>query len=396
MTALTAIVLVLTCLAGLVWVSRHVLIHREQRGETPLSPDAPGPEGECPPISVVVAAKDEEATIETCLRTMLRQDYPNFEIVVCNDRSEDRTGEIIDRIAAEDPRVRAMHVEHLPEGWFGKSHAMHKAIATTDSPWICMIDADCRQDSSRTLSVAMARALREQTDLLSILPSLEMRGFWENAVQPVCSGVMMIWFRPDKVNDPDRPNAYANGAFMMMPREAYVAVGGHEAVKDRLNEDMHLARLVKDAGLRLRVARSRGLYTVRMYEGLAAVAAGWTRIFLGTFGTLRRLLASIGLMLWMSLLCYVAAIGGLTLRAAGAEPAGWWLACGLAGVAVAALQMSVIVRFYRLSDAKPTLAWTYPIGCGIALYCLLRAVTKLRPGSAVLWRGTNYQQARSE
>jgi len=394
MTALTIVLFVLSCLVAVVWLSRHFLIALEKRKSLALEPDSPGPPDPAPKIAVVVAAKDEQDNIETCVRTMLDQDYPDFEMVVCNDRSNDRTGEIVQALAAENDRLRLINIEHLPEGWCGKNNAMQTGIAGTDSEWICMIDADCRQTSRRTLSTALQYALDSQADLLSVLPSLEMKGFWENVIQPVCGGVMMIWFYPDKVNNPDKPNAYANGAFMLIKRSAYEAIGTHEAVKDQVNEDMHMAARIKQAGLRLQVIRNRGLYLVRMYTSLRQIVRGWARIFYGTFGTVKRLTASFVVLAVMGLVPYVATAVGFT-AAAGAAEAGWPLACGIAGAVAVVLQISVIYRFYALIGARKELAWTYVIGCAMAILSVAISLTKLRKGATVTWRGTTYSSTEN-
>ncbi|MGB2821037.1 MAG: glycosyltransferase family 2 protein, partial [Phycisphaerae bacterium] len=320
MTVLAVTLTAIAAAVALVWASRHLMIWRETNRGFLLTPDCPGPPADPPPVSVMIAARNEADCIEACVRTMLDQDYPNFELLVCNDRSTDDTAAIVERIAAEDGRLRLMNIELLPDGWCGKNNAMQRGIATTGGEWICMGDADCRQLSRRTLSTAVQYALDNRCDLLSVLPRLEMRSFWENVVQPVGSGVMMIWFHPDKVNDPARPNAYANGAFILIRREAYQAIGTHEAVKDCFNEDMHMARLVKEGGMNLRVVRSSGLYLVRMYTSLRQSVRGWSRIFYGTFGTLRRLSISLGVMVVMGLLPYVAAGLGLGMLAGGATP----------------------------------------------------------------------------
>ena len=228
------------------------------------------------------------------------------------------------------------------------------------------------------------------TDLLSVLPILEMKGFWENAVQPVCGGIMMIWFEPGKVNDPARRNAYANGAFILIKRSAYEAIGTHEAVKDRVNEDIHMADRVKRSGLKLRVVRNRGLYVVRMYTSLAQIIRGWGRIFFGTFVTFKRLFVSLLVLVVMSLLPWLTAAAGLIGAGLGLSPQSWWWACGIAGVAVALIQLSVIFRFYRLIGARASLTWTYPIGCSVALLALLVGLSKLRPGARVVWKQTSY------
>lgn len=393
MAVLLACLIVVTAGVAGVWASRHAMIRRERKRGFLLTERAPGAPQPAPRISVLVAAKDEEDCIEPCLRSLLAQDYGDFELIVCNDRSSDATPRIAERLAGEDGRLRLVNIEHLPPGWCGKNNAMQTGIALSDGEWICMTDADCRQLSTRTLSVAVRHALDSGADMLSVLPRLEMKTFWENVVQPVCSGVMMIWFSPDKVNDPARPNAYANGAFILIRRDAYQAVGTHEAVKDCLNEDMHMARLAKRRGLKLLVVRSSGLYVVRMYTSLRRIVRGWSRIFFGTFGTLKRLSISLAAILAMGLLPYGAAAAGLAGAAGGAQPAWAWWTLGGAALAACTLQLAAIWRFYRLIGARAGLFWTYPLGSAVAAWALVLSLTKLRRGASVVWKSTPYAKA---
>jgi glycosyltransferase involved in cell wall biosynthesis len=384
---------VFSVLVVMIWTSRHVMIYQQQQSKHMLGPNAPGPGDNPPLISVMVAAKDEESCIEKCVRSMLDQDYPNFEMIVCNDRSDDNTAAIVEKIAAEDPRLRLVNIESLPEGWCGKNNAMQTGILQSKGEWICMIDADCSQTSNRTLSVAIQHARDNEIDLFSILPDLEMHGFWEKVIQPVCSGVMMIWFSPDKVNNPKKPNAYANGAFMLMRREVYDAAGTHEAVKDQVNEDMHMADIIKKSGKKLRVIRGDGLYKVRMYASFKQIIRGWSRIFFGTFGTLRRLTISFLLMAVMGLLPYAAAIIGLLAYKSGGSTEA--LVCGIAGLAGVAMQQSVIFRYYRLLGNAGLLAITYSMACVITLYVIIISMTKLRPGATVTWKSTSYAKTKT-
>ena len=386
MTPLCIVLIVLTSLVTLIWFSRHLMIRRERRTGFVLDENYPIA-GDLPPLHIFVAAKDEEANIATCLRGLLAQDYPDLRVTVIDDRSADRTGEIARGIAAEDRRVSVMRIESLPEGWMGKSHAMHRAIAAAGGDWLLMTDADCEFTSPRCLSTAMSYALATGSDLLSVLPLLKTASTWEHIIQPVCGGVMMIWFHPDKVNDPARPNAYANGAFMLMKRSAYEAVGTHEAIRDRANEDMHLAAMVKQAGLRLRVVRNDGLYAVRMYTGFLQIVRGWTRIFYGTFVTFRRILVSMIVMVMVSLWPWLMLATGVSggLLAGGC----WWiLAAAAAGAAV--VQMTVIWRFFGILKTPRALCITYPIGSFIVLAILANAMGKLRRGARLVWRSTSY------
>jgi len=389
MTALAITLTIITFFVLLIWLSRHSQIQRERRGGFVLTEDYPD-NAQSPPVSVIIAAKDEAENIGRCVNSMLDQDYGNFEVIVVNDRSSDNTAAIVERIAAQDARLKLINVAELPPGWCGKNNAMKLGIAQAKADWFCMIDADCTQTSRQSLRAAVQYAVDSQVDMLSVLPNLEMKGFWENVVQPVCGGVMMIWFKPDHVNDPNRSTAYANGAFMLIRRDAYEQIGGHDAVRDQVNEDMHMARLVKRHGRKLRVVRNRGLYLVRMYTSLHAIVRGWARIFYGTFGTLRRLTLTLAVLLVMSLLPYATVAVGLAAWAAGAAPAPLAIVCAAVGLIAVGMQLSVIYRFRRLIDARPDLFWTYPLGCSVATACVVLALTKLRPGAHVTWRNTTY------
>ncbi len=388
-----AIPLVLTILSSLVagvWIFRHFQIGHQKGEQSALHAGCPGPPEDAPRISVVVAAKDEAENIEQCMRTMLAQDYPDFELVVCNDRSTDDTGAIAERIAAEDSRVQVINIQSLPEGWCGKNHAMQKGIAASSGPWICMIDADCSQTSDRTLSTAIQYAVDNRIDLLSVLPMLEMRSFWEAVVQPVCSGMLMIWYDPTDVNNPDKPQAYANGAFMLIRRSAYEAIGTHEAIRDRLAEDMNMAAQVKGSGLNLKVIRNSGLYQVRMYSSLKEMVRGWSRIFFGTFSTLGRLTLCLLALLVMGVGPSVITPLAFALAAVTEATSAWWLACGIAAAAAAVIQFSVLIRFYRLCDLNGWKAWTYPLGNIVAVYALVFAMTRHLPNAKVIWKDTKY------
>lgn len=238
---------------------------------------------------------------------MLEQDYPAFETIVINDRSADRTGEILESLKAECPngRLKVIHIQQLQDGWFGKNNAMREGVNQAKGEWFCFGDADCRQTSRRTLSMAVRHAVENGIDFLSVLPRLETQSVWEKIIQPVCGAVMVFWFHPEKVNSPNLPNAYANGAFMLMSRKCYEAIGGHEAVRSQMNEDMQLAKLAKAHGQRLFVMQNDGLYTVRMYSRFREIWRGWSRIFYGCFETFRRLRITLAMLLTTNVFPYL-------------------------------------------------------------------------------------------
>ncbi|MCZ6698117.1 MAG: glycosyltransferase family 2 protein, partial [Planctomycetota bacterium] len=377
---------------SMVWLIRHYHITIAQRLRPPIhSGMYRDPAGRLPSITWLVAAKDEESNIESCLQSLTSQDYPDLQIIAINDRSEDETGRIIDRLAGDDDRLTAVHVDRLRQGWFGKNNAMREGVERAGGEWFCFTDADCVQTSKRSLTVAMQYALEHELDFLSVLPTFEARTFWERVIQPACGGIMMIWFNPMKVNDPRRSNAYANGAFMLMRRSCYDAIGGHEPVKTEVNEDMHMARRAKQAGQRLVVVSNEDLYRVRMYASLAEIWSGWSRIFYGCFESYRRLILSslavlvFTLVPWLSLIALV----GIESVGAAMAVAGAWLPA-VAAVACLA-QMSVMARFYALSRIHPLYAALYPIGAIIGLGTLVNAMRRLHGRKTTTWRGTTYR-----
>jgi cellulose synthase/poly-beta-1,6-N-acetylglucosamine synthase-like glycosyltransferase len=393
MTVGWVIWLVLLGAICVVWLLRHGQIAKYQRRESPLESAAyDGPPGNPPRLSVLVAAKDEEENIESCVRSMLAQDYPNFQLIAIDDRSADRTGEILDRVAAEDRRLTVVHVQELREGWFGKNNAMREGFERADGEWLCFIDADCRQTSVKTLSVAMRFAMEKGVDFLSVLPRLETHSLWERIIQPACGGLMVFWFNPSDVNNPKHPTAYANGAFMLMKRATYEAIGGHEPFKTEVNEDMHMARAAKRAGEVLRVVQNKDLYVTRMYTNFRAIWRGWSRIFYGCFETFRRLRITLLVMLFSGLFPWYSAVSAWIIVALrGWSGAGPWRWVALAATAAVLCQQSVLVRFYRMSETPAVLAPTYPIAGTIVCGMLVNAMTKLGGRTTTTWRGTTYR-----
>jgi chlorobactene glucosyltransferase len=388
---------ILTALALVAWTSRHFQLSRAARMMPPLDSTMYGnDDGALPTVSLLVAAKDEAANIEACVCSLVAQDYSRLEIISVNDRSSDATGAILDRLAAESSRLTALHVRELRAGWFGKNNAMREGIERAGGEWLCFTDADCVQTCQRSLTIAMRYALEKGVDFLSVLPAHETKGFWESVIQPACSGIMMIWFNPLRVNNPARRTAYANGAFMLMRRSCYEAIGGHDAVKTELNEDMHMARRAKEAGQRLLVVSNVDLYTVRMYDGFAQTRAGWSRIFYGCFGTLRRLVATAVMVVMVSLLPWVALAASLVAVLLAAAPETPWRALLSASAATCLMQVTVMLRFYRLNRLHPGYALAYPLGVAIGLWALVGAIRRLGGRSTTTWRGTTYRGDRVE
>jgi len=347
-----------------------------------------------PRVSVLVAAKDEEANIEACLRDLLEQDYPNFEVIAIDDRSRDATPAILEKLKKEfGDRLRVLTIRTLPEGWYGKTNAMREGVAASTGQWLLFTDADCRFTSRSTISAAMHDAMEKGVDYLTVIPELEVHESWERILQPVCSLVLMYWFQPRKVNDPRCTDAYANGAFMLMSRPCHDAIGGHAAVRAELNEDIHMARAAKKLGLRLRVLESGGHYTTRMYASFTAAMRGWSRIFAGSLSTPRKLTAAAILILVTSVTPWIAFAAGLVGASVATESStrlGWTASATAWGLAAILMQ----ICFWRLYSAigfGKKWSLLYAVGALGVVVMMLNALSKVAGVRSVTWRGTTYR-----
>jgi len=392
MAVIATVVPVLLGLILAVWMYRTATVYSSRSRGPVLSAEAipeVEPQGL---VSVVVPAKDEEDNIEVALETLLAQDYPALEIIVVDDRSVDGTAAVVRRVAERDDRVRLVQVAALPEGWFGKPHAMHVGAAEARGRWVLFVDADCRQ-APHSVRAGVHFLADAGGDVLSLWPMLEMHGFWENTVQPVAGSVLAVWFRPGRVNDPKRRTAFANGQYILLRRETYDAIGGCGAVRNEINEDISLARCVKGAGHRLLNAVGRDLFTTRMYDSLAAMYRGWTRIYSGGFKRPGLLLAVMAGTFAFTLLPYAGLAGSAAAVAAGARDA--WLLATL-GLAAGALVFMMITmrRFFQLGRANPWCLVFYPMAVVLVLGFEAGALVRALGLAGVTWRGTTYKAGR--
>jgi cellulose synthase/poly-beta-1,6-N-acetylglucosamine synthase-like glycosyltransferase len=383
------IVVVLSALVLAVWAVRVVAIHSARSRGPVLGretiPDVP-PSGL---VSIILPAKDEESNIREALRTLQAQDYPEIEIIVVDDRSRDRTAEIVREVAAADPRVRLVHVAELPPGWFGKPHAMHVGAGEARGRWLLFVDADCRQ-SPHSARAAVNFLESRAGDMLSLWPILEMHGFWENAVQPVAGSVLVAWFRPTWVNDPRRRTAFANGQYILIRKSTYEAVGGYGTVKDQLLEDIALARRVKQLGHRLWNTVGEDLFTTRMYDSPAAMYRGWSRIYAGAFNHAGWIPAVIALTFLFTMAPFVAVAAAAMAMAAGQVDL-YWPAMLALNLATIILAMITLRRMMILGRADPWYLFYYPVSVTVVMVFEFGALLRVLGLRSTTWRGTTYR-----
>jgi glycosyltransferase involved in cell wall biosynthesis len=203
--------------------------------------------GTWPRVSVVFAARNEAATLGAAVPTMLALDYPDWELIAVNDRSEDATGAILDQLAQTDTRLKVVHVTALPEGWLGKNHALADGAAVATGEWILFTDADIHfQPEVLRRAIAYARA--QTLDHLAAVPALGTPGHWLGICINAFSFGFCAWLRPWKIADP-RSRAHGGvGAFNLVRAATYRKLGGHVPVHLRPDDDIKLGKLMKSGG----------------------------------------------------------------------------------------------------------------------------------------------------
>lgn len=229
-----------------------------------------------PRVSIIIPARDEERSIESAVTSHLSQDYPDFEIVAVNDRSSDRTGDILAALARKDPRIRVVTGIEPPAGWLGKPHALHVGASVATGELLLFADADVIYDS-RTLREAVSLLESRALDFLALLPRLATEGFWESVLMPFVLGAYFTGIGFLANLDWPRWAAAGGGAGNLVRRRVYDALGGHTAIRDSVVDDVHLALRSKRAGFRTRVVRAEDRVSVRMYRGLFEVVNGFTK-----------------------------------------------------------------------------------------------------------------------
>ena len=345
-----------------------------------------------PKVSVCIPARNEETNIRRCVEAALRQDYPDFEVIVLDDRSTDSTLTLLKEIASRDSRLLPISGSDLPEGWAGKPHALYQASALAKGEWLCFVDADTFL-APNALSAVYAKAIETQADLFTVMTKQILGSFWERTVMPLVMTALSVGFSPRKVNDPSRRDAVANGQFIFIKRSIYDLVGGHEKIKDQIVEDKALSENVKWNGHRLVVANGMQLISTRMYTSLETMWEGWTKniylglrdhpsmLLLGAFGATLALLAALFLPVWPLL--------GVTWYLRG----GGWMALL---VVIEALFVWGYLIFIRARVAQEMeiprwYAFTTPLGAGVFAAMMLTSAWKVISGQGVTWRGRKYQ-----
>lgn len=338
-----------------------------------------------PSVSVVIPARNEASVLAECLRNVLSQDYPNLSVVIADDRSEDDTAAIAERIARHDGRVQVLRVAELPRGWMGKSHALWSATRQSTADWLLFLDVDCTL-RAHAIRTAIREARQRNVEFLSLWPGQAPGGFWEHLLIPLCAAIIALWFGAR------RRVAFANGQFLLVTRDAYQRVGGHQAVRTALIEDIPLAECAALAGVRSWVGSGRELVAVRMYAGRQAIVDGWARIYIGALRSSAKIAASILWLLVGSLLPYVVAVWLAAMLVSPTRPTDLTTVLTSSGLCLLHLTLLFAAswRFWGLGGCKRAYLALYPLSVLFVIAILVRAWLWLAVRRSVPWRERTY------
>lgn len=333
-----------------------------------------------PKVSIVVPACDEALRIEKALRSLARLDYPALEVIAVNDRSRDETGAIIDRIAAEESRVRALHISELPEGWLGKCHAMQAGADRADGDLLLFTDGDV-VFAADTLRLAVRFLAGRRLDHLALMPGLVPGGYWEDASKSYFAMLFLAGVRAWAAGSASKDIYVGIGAFNLVGRHAYEGIGGHEALRLEVADDLMMGKRIKQAGYRQEALIASDHLRLRWQEGVGGFVRGLEKNGFAAIGYSLPFLFLITLLVFF----YYALpyLGVLALRDTRA-----------AGYAVAILLMHATYGYFTsFFRSGWLLAPALPAAALIYLYALWRSTWVTLHQGGIRWRGTFYPLA---
>ncbi|MEO6528015.1 MAG: glycosyltransferase family 2 protein [Gemmatimonadaceae bacterium] len=362
--------------------ARHSRSLDEERGSPPTDP---------PLVSLVIPARNEARNIGRCVESALASTYPRLEVVVVDDHSTDETAALASAIAQRDARVRVITPPPLPAGWFGKQWACAAGAAASRGTLLGFMDADTTQAPDLVTRVVNAMDARG-ADMLSVLGTQELGGFWERLIQPQVFAILLQRFGgTELVNDSSfASQKIANGQCLWLRRAAYDELGGHGAVRDKVAEDLALAQLYFRAGHRVSIVLGLSQLSTRMYTSLRELIEGWGKnIYAGgrdamPLGAAGRLLFPLVLLLPALFGLAPPVVAALALGGVlGREALEWSAIAGGANL----VWWLLVYGWLRFSLLYALL---HPLGSAVLLFIALRAIGR---GRRVRWKEREYRAA---
>jgi glycosyltransferase involved in cell wall biosynthesis len=332
-------------------------------------------------VSVIIPARNEEKRITSTLESVMGQSMRSLEVIVVDDRSTDKTREIVEEMQAKDTRIKLLRGEELPSEWAGKNWACHQGFTQSHHDWVLFIDSDTRIESS-ALTSALEYVNKEGLDALSLIPRTEYSGFLARTVGPVLMWLIRLAYPLRKVNNPSEKIGVAIGGFLMMKRTAYLEIGGHEAVKGELVEDKEIGTNLKAHRIPYRLIIGRAFAVTALFTGEQGVWNSLRRVITNPLKTGRwSKLASAVVGILLLLFPAVFLLAKLILGEASATD---FLIAGVSLTAPIAL-----VSYDASGTTPPRYRYAFLATLG-GVIVMLAIARQVLGGDEVGWRGRSY------
>ncbi|MBD1401547.1 glycosyltransferase [Pelovirga terrestris] len=355
----------------LIYAARHLINLRQV---TPLAPS------QLPSLSIIVAARNEEEQMEAALRSLLLIDYPEFEVIVVNDRSSDGTGNILAQMTINHPQLKTLTIDDLPGGWLGKNHALWQGSRIAGGKLLLFTDADIIM-VPETLQKAVSLLEQQQIDHLAVSPGLKMPGMLLTLLAACFGFFFGLYTRPWKVADPRNRCHIGVGAFNLVRTCVYRQIDGHRRIRLRPDDDLKLGKIVKDAGYRQQFAYGHELISVQWYGSIKEMIVGLEKnLFAGSDYRIGATVGGIAVGLTLFVWPYVALLltSGLP-----------WL---LSLLSVLSLSLLLGVSARRFNTTRRQLIG-FPFAVLVLCAISLRTMTLNLLQGGIFWRGTFYRLA---
>jgi glycosyltransferase involved in cell wall biosynthesis len=334
-----------------------------------------------PTLSVIAAARNEARGIEAAVTSLLRVDYPALEIIVVNDRSTDETAVILDRLARQHSRLTVRHVTKLPDGWLGKNHALWVGAAQASGALLLFTDADVVFEPT-TLRRAVTLMEQDRLDHLAAIPEVTVPGVALNAFVAAFGVFFSLYARPWKAPDPRSRHHIGIGAFNLIRADVYRAIGTHQAIAKRPDDDIKLGKLVKKGGFRQEAVIGRGLIAVEWYASLRDMIDGLMKNAFA--GVNYSLLAVVGSTVGLVLMDVWPFVAFLTTH-------------GVVQLLNATSVALIVLIFWisaRASGGRLAFALAFPAAALLFAYIIWRSALQAVIRGRVTWRETDYPLAQ--
>jgi chlorobactene glucosyltransferase len=337
-----------------------------------------------PYISVCIPARNEERDIKNCVESLLNQDYPNFEVIVVDDNSNDNTAKIVCSMIEQYPNLIFVAGAQLASGWTGKPYALHQAYQRSRGQYLLFTDADLRYQS-HALKTAIHTMVCKDLDLLTLMPAAIFGSFWERAVQPVIFGFIAALTNFRQVNSANHKSAMGFGAFLLFKKEAYQKIDGHLSVANEVLEDIMIAKKAKFNGLSVLVADGKKLFSIRMYHSLKEIWIGWRKnIFLAMKNSIFRASYYMVMVLCFLLTPYIVVICNLWIGLGSV-----WVGVSLLGLG---LSLATSLGLCHELGLERKNVFLFPLGAIVMAVIMFNSMVHTLLLGRAEWRGRIYEQ----